>query len=510
MLRAILFVHRWLGIVVGLIMTIWCLSGFVMMYSPYPVLDPDEQLRGLPALQLPAGGSAWQRAGLADEMELRSARIERMDDRLMLRIVPAAPPGAEIAQMRASPASIDLATGDVIEALPADTALAVGKAFGARFGIDGKALGATPVEIDQWSVQTAPRHQPLHRVDYANGASAYVAGSGEVVQQTTRAERFWGWLGAVPHWLYPTLLRQNGALWTQVVICTSLIGCFLTATGLWVGIARLRRNRQGKIGSPYRGIWWWHHVAGLFFGVLTLSWVASGLFSMNPWGFLESEAGLAERERLAGPMRWGDVRDALERLPALSGDVVRIETAPLGGTIYLAAVSRDGASRRIDAAGKTAPLGAGELRAALADGPRVAALDLLRAEDNYYYGHKDAAVLPVWRATLSDDGQTRLYIDPETGRLIRAVDANGRAFRWLMRGLHSLDLPGLRTRPIWDLVVVPLLVMVTLVCATGTWMGISKVRRDLRRVRNRRRRAARAIAEDRGGFLIYLGKMVLR
>ena len=63
-----------------------------------------------------------------------------------------------------------------------------------------------------------------------------------MVQLTTRFQRFWGWLGAVPHWLYPTILRQDGALWSQVVICTSLIGCFLTVTGLWVGIARLRRR----------------------------------------------------------------------------------------------------------------------------------------------------------------------------------------------------------------------------------------------------------------------------
>ena len=44
-----------------------------------------------------------------------------------------------------------------------------------------------------------------------------------------RASRVLNWLGAVPHWLYPTILRQDATLWSQVVIWTSLIGTFLTA-----------------------------------------------------------------------------------------------------------------------------------------------------------------------------------------------------------------------------------------------------------------------------------------
>jgi hypothetical protein len=72
-------------------------------------------------------------------------------------------------------------------------------------------------------VQTSRRHQPLHRIDFPGGETLYVAGTGEVVQQTTRAERILGWLGAVPHWLYPTMLRQDGALWSQVVIWTSVV-----------------------------------------------------------------------------------------------------------------------------------------------------------------------------------------------------------------------------------------------------------------------------------------------
>ncbi len=54
----------------------------------------------------------------------------------------------------------------------------------------------------------------------------------------------------------------------------------------------------------------------------------------------------------------------------------------------------------------------------------------------------------------------------------------GRWSRWLRTGLHDLDFPVLRLRPIWDIVVIFLLLGVTLVCITGTWMACRRVRRD--------------------------------
>lgn len=486
MLRPVLFVHRWLGVFVGLLMTVWCLSGFVMMYVDYPRLMPAEQLRGLSPLQLPSA-SRLDRIALADDQPILSAKVEMMAGRAVLRVVPGGERAQPIPQMRVTPAAFDLTTGQPFEAVTAQDAKVVALTFAQRSGIAAPLLAIGETGIDQWTVQTYTGNAPLRRADFADGTQIYISGkTGEVVQQTMRFERFWGWLGAVPHWLYPTLLRQNGALWSQVVIWTSLAGCFLTVTGIWAGIVRLRRKDGGRIGSPFRGVWWWHHVFGLFFGLLTLTWVASGLFSMNPWGFLDSMAGFAERERLTGQVRWAEVRGAL----AAQGDThaVRLETAPLGGRAYIAAVSADGETIRFDADGGRSNLTESELRSALKNGPPLAALGLLHAEDSYYYSHKFPAPLPVWRAVLGDAESTRLYIDPASGRLVRAFDGNGRSFRWLQDGLHSLDFPILRKRPIRDLVVIPLLAMVTLVCGTGTWMAWTKAARDLRRLRRRRRR----------------------
>jgi len=492
MLRPVLFLHRWLGVVVGLLMTIWCLSGFVMMYVDYPRLLPAEQLQGLAPLQLPTA-TQLDRVALPPDLPLSSARIEMMADRPVLRVRPAIDAGQPIEQMRVTPERFDLTTGAAFDTVSARHLRDVADSYGRFSRVDGRLSAINPTPMDQWTVQAYRTNAPLVRADFGDPAGTHIylsAASGEVVQKTRFAERFWGWLGAVPHWLYPTMLRQNGALWSQVVIWTSLTGCFLTATGLWAGIARLRRKRDGKTGSPFGGLWWWHHIFGLWFGALTLTWVASGLLSMNPFGLLDSDAGLAEREQLAGKIGWGAFREAVAALPDLPETTVRVEAAPLDGAMYLAAVSRTGSIARFDRAGLAAPLDRPELANALARVGRVASLEWLTTEDNYYYGHKATAKLPVWRAVLADDQRTRLYIDPDTGALVRAFDSNGRRFRWLMHGLHSLDLPGIRARPLWDLVVLPLLAMVTLVCATGTWMGIGKMRRDARRWRKRRLRRA--------------------
>src|ERR1043166_1271733 len=123
-------------------------------------------------------------------------------------------------------------------------------------------------------------------------------------------------------------LRSDGPLWTQVMIWTALLGTFLTVVGLVIGIVQFRRRDI----SPYRGLFYWHHLAGLVFGIVTLTWVFSGLVSMNPWGFLESR-GRGEQTLLQGrPLTWAQVRTSLAALPAdLTPDIVRSAGRAAGG-----------------------------------------------------------------------------------------------------------------------------------------------------------------------------------
>ena len=66
---------------------------------------------------------------------------------------------------------------------------------------------------------------------------------------------------------------------------TSLLGCFLAGVGLYLGVRQIAAQPAGR-WSPYVGFNLWHHIAGLAFGIFALTWVLSGLLSMNPWGWL--------------------------------------------------------------------------------------------------------------------------------------------------------------------------------------------------------------------------------
>ena len=76
----------------------------------------------------------------------------------------------------------------------------------------------------------------------------------------------------MPHWLYPLNLRSHGRVWALSVIWASILGVFLTSIGLYLGIVQFSR-RGTRALSPYSGIWYWHHTAGLLFGAFALTWL---------------------------------------------------------------------------------------------------------------------------------------------------------------------------------------------------------------------------------------------
>lgn len=469
-MRLILILHRYLGVTVGVLMSVWCLSGFVMMYQGFPDFTAKERLQASEPLRLDECCNA-DLSGLADDAAVDGFRIDMLAGAPVLRLP--SPEGERI---------VDLKSGRTVSAITPQMVAYAAQLFGEQ-GHLGPPSSIRVTPLDQWSVGGGKLHQPIYKVSYADpGATqVYVSGvTGQIFQDTNRRERLLSWIGAVPHWLYPTLLRANGPLWSQVVIWSSIIGVFLTATGLYVGVVRFRRYRSGR-WSPYRGWFLWHHYAGLVFGVLTLTWVFSGLLTMGPFGVFESNAG-DWHGVIAGPMTGKDVKAFVAAAPAAvlsRNDVVQLRSAPLGGAPWVMALTAEGGDTRLSVNGAR-PLARADIEASLAAAEvKVRSLDLISAEDAYYYGHHNSVELPVYRALLDDDQGTRLYLSPRSGQVLSAVDTAGRRARWLENGLHRLDFPGLKSRPIWDLVVLPLLAGVTLVCITGAWMSWLRVRRDV-------------------------------
>jgi hypothetical protein len=452
--RLLFLVHRYLGIGIGLLMAVWCLSGIVMMYVDYPDFPESERIGSLPALD-------WN-----------------LDGRCVLRLSAADQPAR----------LIDLETGDGVGKVSARSAATVATSYVAHSGMPSDVPAPIMVARDQWTVSGEfNKDRPLYRFDLRDPehTQLYISStSGKAVQVTTAPQRFWNWLGAVPHWLYPTVLRQHVAAWSQLVIWTSLIGVFLTLTGLYIGIRQYWLGRHSNLISPYRGIMFLHHVPGLLFGVLLLTWVGSGLLSMNPWGALESVGvGEAFHALYGEAPQWRDVQALLRQIHSddLPGDTVSISSALLNGKAFAVATGADGRRKRYGVQGGLAGLSDAEIDAAAARLGNASAGKswiLLKREDEYHYSHgRQHAQLPAIRITVASDDPLDYYLDPVTGKLIDLIDTNARWYRWLHYSLHRLDFQVLRSRPLWDVVLLVLLIGASTIALTGTWIGIRRLTR---------------------------------
>lgn len=477
MRRLLFLIHRYLGIGIGLVMVMWCLSGFVMMYVPYPTVSDKQVMQGNVPLDLGAccDTSRIESLGLVD---VNRFTVEMLGDTLVLRF-------------RASGSRnpiINLRNGEQIEGISLARAEDIARSFKARSGIAGEIVDRREVVRDQWTVTPYyDYYRPLYRFTANDPAQTqwYVSSNtGETAQLTTKFQRFWNWLGSVPHWLYPEVLRQHDAVWQQLVIWLSVAGIFLTVIGIYIGIAQYRTLRGGR-RSPYRGIALWHHYLGLLFGLFILSWIASGLLAMNPWGLFDLSGGAAERKRLQGvPLYSREVASFLERLPQadLPDATVRIEGYSLLGKFYFLAYEADGSYQRFDGKSLRAqPVAASEWQRyteLLAGQAPVQEAGLLEEEDAYYYGHKSARELPVYRIILDNNDRTRLYLNATSGEIAAHFDREQRTYRWLFSGLHQVDLSRvIRSRPLWDVLMWLLLIGVSLGTVTGTYMGVRRLLR---------------------------------
>src|SRR5215470_12112775 len=387
--KFLILTHRYLGIAVCLLFAMWFVSGIAMIFARgMPGLTPEVRFQHLPVMDTSA-------IKVSPAAAAQKAQLERSPNRALLLTVMDRP--AYRCSVGGSTTTVFADSGDVLESVGEAEAIKIASRFmnvpGTKLHYAGELL-----EPDQWTLEdrrVLPAHKitvddPAHTVLYVSEETA------EVALLTTRGSRAFAWFAAIPHWMYFAPLRQNGPVWRQVVLWTSGAATVLALIGIILGFT--------QCFTRYAGLMRWHYVTGVLFGVFCVTWVFSGLLSMEPF-FWASGGGTGNR--IAQALRGGPL-------------LVSADSSQSRGDLF----STESLMMRVKQSTPDVP---------------IAESVLLSKYDSYYHPTERKPPLPVLRVKFADSDATWIYIDAYMSQVVTRFTRRERLQRWIYHGLHSLD-----------------------------------------------------------------------
>lgn len=492
--RILINIHKILGLFLCVLFLTWFLSGFVMIFHSFPKVSPQDRINK----QRTIGGNLRSIEELSsilpDTIRLQSITLDMYLDRPVFHLRERGETSNIYADsLSAVPKITDSDIAQIVRQWNNAPVVAIDTLWRSDQWLMPKRLGKDVPAYKYW-FGDEEKHQ------------LYISSqTGTVLQYTDKDERFWAWLGAIPHWVYFTSLRQNQKLWTEFVKWTSGIGSIMCLIGIILGIWLLWKTRYRRFKSPYRKWWFhWHYISGLVFGLFAMTFAFSGLMSMIDLpDWLKKKPKNAQTEtrprgRMAGEMRGGttldltsyilDYRLLVEEIE----DIKNIEWVTYQKVPYYR-VTTNAKTLNIDASDSASirPFVLTEEMVHQAvrqiHGDSVAySVELIKEHDNQYYDRrKTKAPLPVYRVIVEDELRTRYYYNPETLSQ-RRMDDNSRLRSFLYGGLHSLNFKFLTDRPLlWYIVMFTLLIGGTFLSLTGVILSIKWVTRKIRKASNK-------------------------
>jgi hypothetical protein len=500
--KLLIIVHRWMGIVGGLLFVAWFISGIVFMYRTMPAFSNKERLSRVPRIDFSAARVEPMEAARNARLKPTRLRIGMYYD------------GRPVYRFQGN-STVYADTGQPVAGRDAEQAVEFVRKLEPAHAPTVR-YEELREDIDLWTAGGPAAQMPLHKIALGDDAGTYYYISqttGEPVMKTNRESRFWGFLGPVLHQWYFTSLRRNTNLWDKLILWSSILGSLMCLTGLIAGIWMYSLKR----GSPYSGWMWWHHYAGLLFGLVSLTWIFSGGLAFNSYNIGNSTNPTPQQRDAAtgGPLQLGrvtldDLRRSIDAIVPVftprEADVLQFR-----GDLYLFAADgpperqliglterewtadwpdfrmvwlkhpERGAFTRFDDDSML------EIARDAMPGVAIAEATWLDRYDNYYRSRLEGLSLPVLRARYADPEETWLYIDPQRGTVAWREERGSRLRRWLYNGLHKFDFPVIYygPRPLWDIVVIVLSIGGLALSATTLMPGFRRLQRHTARLLRR-------------------------
>lgn len=479
------FIHRILGTVLSILFLVWFLSGLVMIYHTFPRVSMGDKIAKMEYLKADSLPSI-------QELEARLPEGETIRSLTLNRYL-----GQTLFHIRTEQGSYDL---------PADSTERIPSIDGAYIEKTAALWCSSPVSrvdtlyhLEQWiPFGQLKKEFPIYKFyfDDTEKHQLYISSqTGNVLQMTDRDSRFWAWIGAIPHWIYFTQLRQDAQLWIDVVVWLSGIGCIMCIAGLYLGIRDFRLARKQNKGiSPYKKAWYkWHHIIGTVFGIFVLSFAFSGMMSLarvQNWGIRAKLPFDPNREvRRMAPAPADYPLDYRTVIAAYPDQIKQMEWSSFGDIPFYTLQTGSGTTLQIAAAGQAPQplsLEKEQIQAVIQKvhgADAVMEITQLDHYDTYYVSRKNRLPLPVWKITLADVDHSCYYVHPENGQW-RYVNTPSRWMHWMYPALHSLNIPFLVERPIlWNIVMWGLMLAGTFVSLSGVWLAIKYIIRKVKSLR---------------------------
>jgi len=275
--KLLIYSHRWLGIGITIMFLLWTFSGVILMYYGHPQLTMGERLLRLEPIDFSTATLTPAEAAARAHMRPSRVRLSMYNGRPVYHFA-----RNSIGNWTAVYAD----TGEVLPPIGQQQALQWIQKFAPESASSATydAYLKSPDELTR--IPTLAGFVPLHRIalNDAAGTEYYVSEkSNDIVQKTDRRGRILAYSGYIIHNLF--FFRQR-AWWTTFLDWLAWTAMLMVVTGAAVGIWRValkpRFRHKGALSyTPYSGWMKWHHYAGLFFGLFSISWLLSGMIPIS-------------------------------------------------------------------------------------------------------------------------------------------------------------------------------------------------------------------------------------
>lgn len=467
--------HKYIGLFISAFFLMWFVTGVVLIYHPYPSVSEklvNEKKEVLPS-SLPDLDYIAQRV----EGEIKSVRIREFQ-------------GQTLMDVKTSKRKYLLTTDTLQDIKPIDY-LCVEKV--ARQWSDAPIKRVDTLrKRSQWVLFTRyEKELPIYKFHFDDKYKTQLFVSGttaEVQQLITAKQRFWAYVGAIPHKLYIPALRRNTQMWMDSFVVGATICLVAAITGFILGIYIFVRRKKvkGVWGNPYRKRWQRIHFSfGLIFGIFLISWAVSGLFAMKrvPQWLIKTEAPYVfDKTKLWGKniLPTDTYKLGFDKLHQEYPQLKQIKLGRFAEIpVYIIIEGEN--ERYIDASGDDVkileiPQQTIENGFRKIYGEQVTMkISLLEEYDNYYINLRRTYTLPVYKVEVDNNDRDLYYVSPTDG-YIKYLNKNKKADRWLFNGLHYLNLPWLFSKPVlWTICIWVLCGGCTMVCLSGLVLGVKSL-----------------------------------